>query len=134
MKIDHYNVRVKISFDSLDKLINICSKNFLLKKTSTSFRFPLYCRNSFWSEPLQYAIYLLNQNIAQMKFHLSLHKIDLRTTLSNLLDLLNGPPPSAMVDLLDVQPVPSSISGSSVDFKVLIPVTQKEASPVSDRR
>lgn len=69
-----------------------------------------------------------------MKFHLSLHKIDLRTTLSNLLDLLNGPPPSAMADVLSVEPVPSSISGSSVDLKVLIPVTQKASSPVAEKR
>ncbi|KAG4070882.1 hypothetical protein HA402_011108 [Bradysia odoriphaga] len=96
--------------------------------------FPLYCRNSFWSEPLQYAIYLLNQNIAQMKFHLSLHKIDLRTTLSNLLDLLDGPPPSAMVDRLKMEPQQSSVSGSSVDLKVLVPMHQMAASPVGEKR
>lgn len=69
-----------------------------------------------------------------MKFQLSLHKIDLRTTLSNLLDLLNGPPPSAMIDMLSVEPIPSSISGSSVDINVLIPVTQKSSSAVVEKR
>ncbi|KAJ6597373.1 UV radiation resistance-associated gene protein [Pseudolycoriella hygida] len=96
--------------------------------------FPLYCRNSFLSEPLQYAIYLLNQNIAQMKFHLRLHKIDLRTTLSNLLDLLNGPPPSVMVDVLGAEAVPTSISESSDDLIVSIPIATKETGPVTERR
>lgn len=67
-----------------------------------------------------------------MKFHLSLHKIDLRTTLSNLLDLLDGPP-LTMVDSLKVKPV-QSISGSSVDLKVLVPITQKLVSPVGEKR
>lgn len=66
-----------------------------------------------------------------MKFHLSLHKIDLRTTLSNLLDLLDGPPASAM---LKMEPIQSSVSGSSVDLKVLVPITQKETSSVGEKR
>lgn len=69
-----------------------------------------------------------------MKFHLSLHKIDLRTTLSNLLDLLDGPPPSALADRLKMEPTQNSVSGSSVDLKVLVPINQKTASPVGEKR
>jgi hypothetical protein len=52
--------------------------------------FPLFCRASPVSNAVLYGVYLLNQNISQLKFMLDMSKGDLRATLANLWDLMNG--------------------------------------------
>lgn len=54
------------------------------------FSFPLFCRSSPVSNAVLYGVYLLNQNISQLKFMLDMSKGDLRATLANLWDLMNG--------------------------------------------
>uniref|UniRef100_A0A6B2EAN3 UV radiation resistance-associated gene protein n=1 Tax=Phlebotomus kandelakii TaxID=1109342 RepID=A0A6B2EAN3_9DIPT len=49
--------------------------------------FPLYCRIMPPPDVTQYAVFLLNQNIAQLQFQLGITKRDLRTTLANLMQL-----------------------------------------------
>lgn len=55
------------------------------------FRFPLYSKGK---DKLQfnYGVYLLNKNIAQLRWYCNLTTSDLRTTLPNLLALLNLKP------------------------------------------
>ncbi|CRK89746.1 CLUMA_CG003427, isoform A [Clunio marinus] len=52
--------------------------------------FPLFCRATPPPNVLLYAVYLLNQNISQLKHVIGLHRGDLRATLANTLDLLNS--------------------------------------------
>lgn len=54
------------------------------------FRFPLFCRVTPPPNVLLYGVFLLNQNISQLKFLLGMSKGDLRSTLSNLWDVMNG--------------------------------------------
>ncbi|XP_055541688.1 UV radiation resistance-associated gene protein isoform X2 [Wyeomyia smithii] len=51
--------------------------------------FPLYCRSGPPTNALLYAVFLLNQNISQLKYHLCLSRGDPRATLANLHDILN---------------------------------------------
>lgn len=55
-----------------------------------SSSFPLFCRVTPPPNVLLYGVYLLNQNISQLKFMLNMHRGDLRATLANLWDLMNG--------------------------------------------
>ncbi|CAO1400156.1 unnamed protein product [Diamesa tonsa] len=52
--------------------------------------FPLFCRGTPPPNVLLYGVFLLNQNISQLKFLLGMSKGDLRSTLSNLWDVMNG--------------------------------------------
>lgn len=54
----------------------------------SGFRFPLFTRGR---DKLQfnYAVYLLNKNIAQLRWYCGISTTDLRTTLPNLETLLN---------------------------------------------
>lgn len=56
------------------------------------FRFPLFCRHIPPPDSFLYAVFLLNQNIGQIKFMLGLHgqRDDIRATLPNLMSLLNA--------------------------------------------
>lgn len=55
------------------------------------FRFPLFARSK---DKLQfhYAVYLLNKNIAQLRWYCGLPTTDLRATLPNLATLINIKP------------------------------------------
>lgn len=55
------------------------------------FRFPLFARSK---DKLQfhYAVYLLNKNIAQLRWYCGLPTADLRATLPNLATLINIKP------------------------------------------
>ncbi|XP_015594741.1 UV radiation resistance-associated gene protein isoform X2 [Cephus cinctus] len=74
-------------------------------------QFPLFARGK---DKLQfhYAVYLLNKNIAQLRWYCGLPTVDLRTTLMNLTSLINVKPN---------QPLDSSkrtFSGSSLDTEM----------------
>lgn len=56
----------------------------------SNYRFPLYTRSSPPPKQFLYAVFLLNQNITQLNFQINGIKCDLRATLPNLLQLLNG--------------------------------------------
>lgn len=112
-----------------------------------SFRFPLYCRHIPPSDSLLYAAFLLNQNISQIKFLLSLHssREDIRATLPNLLAILSvgeqtahkyyAIQESASVSFLaiDSHDVPmSSISETSIDMMMIsVPASSSTAAPTS---
>lgn len=67
----------------------ICTFNS--KSFFFSFRFPLFCRSIPPAESLLYAVFLLNQNILQIKFLLNVQsREDIRATLPNVLDILNA--------------------------------------------
>lgn len=57
---------------------------------SFNSRFPLFCRVVPPPNVLLYGVYLLNQNISQLKHILGIRKGDLRATLANLLDLMTS--------------------------------------------
>lgn len=111
------------------------------------FRFPLFCRHIPPPESFLYAVFLLNQNIGQIKFMLGLHgqRDDIRATLPNLMSLLNAAEiPSTYLtstndatqsvasitasgQTLNLNPNDStanlaSVSNSSVDLNVPVPV------------
>lgn len=67
------------------------SPSFTQDYISVRFRFPLFCRAMPPPNVLLYGVYLLNQNISQLKNLLGLRKGDLRATLANLLDLMMSP-------------------------------------------
>lgn len=62
---------------------------FLMKKLF--FRFPLFAKSK---DKLQfnYAVYLLNKNISQLRWYCGLPTADLRSTLHNLSGLINVKP------------------------------------------
>lgn len=59
--------------------------------TDIAFRFPLFARSK---DKLQfhYAVYLLNKNIAQLRWYCGMPTTDLRATLPNLATLVNIKP------------------------------------------
>lgn len=91
--------------------------------------FPLYSRTNPPPNVILYAVYLLNQNIAQLNFQVYNIKCDIRATLANLLTLLNGPPtPSILTpsvengtDMNETLTIYASASGSSIELNVPIP-------------
>lgn len=114
-------------------------------------RFPLFCRSLPPPDSFLYAVFLLNQNIAQIKFMLGLHgpRDDIRATLPNLMSIINmaqtpagtthvtedgsksaGPSvsgstssrPSHALDVTDSQTNLASVSNSSVDLNVPVPI------------
>lgn len=56
------------------------------------YSFPMYFSKNPASNPLLYGVFLLNQNINQIKYELGLRRGDTRATLPNLLDILDGIP------------------------------------------
>ncbi|XP_035795782.1 UV radiation resistance-associated gene protein-like isoform X2 [Anopheles albimanus] len=55
---------------------------------TTDREFPLFCRSGPAPNAVLYAVYLLNQNISQLKFQLSMSRGDPRATLANLESIL----------------------------------------------
>lgn len=108
-------------------------------------RFPLFCRSIPPTDSLLYAVFLLNQNISQIKFMLNVHshREDIRATLPNLFAILNAAEtsthnvakaPSTIVTTLDIShehdaPM-SSVSDSSID--IIFPVPVKKTYSASD--
>ncbi|XP_050077036.1 UV radiation resistance-associated gene protein [Anopheles maculipalpis] len=84
--------------------------------------FPLHCRSGPAPNALLYGVYLLNQNISQLKHQLSLSRGDPRATLINLLDILTIPGIGSLSNRTleeAFQPLPVSLYGSSsVDLKM----------------
>jgi hypothetical protein len=76
-------------------------------------------------------VFLLNQNISQLKYLMRLSRGDLRATLQNLFDLINAPAPAQDVtdghkkyDDYLLCPVSQSLSGSSsLDLHPVVPYT-----------
>lgn len=96
--------------------------------------FPLFTKECPPSTELLYGVYLLNQNIAQLKHILGLNKGDLRSTLSNLLHLLTGP--SNELSLRNITENTSinnnnnpSISSSSLDLdsRISLPLSKENS-------
>uniref|UniRef100_A0A336M0K6 CSON009318 protein n=1 Tax=Culicoides sonorensis TaxID=179676 RepID=A0A336M0K6_CULSO len=76
--------------------------------------FPLFCRSNPPQQNLLYGVYLLNQNILQIKYMLGLKIAEPRATLPNLLDILDGVPIDTSSNSLYRNLAPaSSVSGSS---------------------
>ncbi|XP_058446596.1 UV radiation resistance-associated gene protein [Malaya genurostris] len=89
--------------------------------------FPLYCRSGPPTNALMYAVYLLNQNISQLKYCLYLSRDDPRATLNNLNDILNVPSINVLSRDIEepFQTVRTSVSGSSsVELDVPISFNQ----------
>lgn len=85
--------------------------------------FPLYSKDYPPQDDLKYAVFLLNQNIAQLKFLLGLSRTDLRQTLFNLYQLLHGPPkelPMRFLTLENSSVNQVSISNSSIDLDCIV--------------
>lgn len=78
-------------------------------------RFPLYCRSGPPTNALLYAVFLLNQNISQLKYYLCLSRGDPRATLVNLHDILNVPSINVTSRTIEepFQTIQTNISGSS---------------------
>ncbi|XP_049538046.1 UV radiation resistance-associated gene protein isoform X1 [Anopheles darlingi] len=55
---------------------------------TTDREFPLFCRSGPAPNAVLYAVYLLNQNISQLKFQLGMSRGDPRATLANLESIL----------------------------------------------
>ncbi|XP_063699926.1 UV radiation resistance-associated gene protein [Culicoides brevitarsis] len=77
--------------------------------------FPLFCRSNPPPQNLLYGVFLLNQNILQIKHYLGMKITDTRATLPNLLNILDGVPVDTTVFSLYQNPAApaSSVSGSS---------------------
>lgn len=89
--------------------------------------FPLYCRSGPPTNALLYAVFLLNQNISQLKYYLCLSRGDPRATLANLHDIMNV----ASINVLSrdieepFQSIQTATSGSSsVELDVPIAFNQ----------
>lgn len=82
---------------------------------TTDREFPLYSRSGPPTNALLYAVFLLNQNISQLKYYLCLSRGDPRATLANLYDILNVPSINVMSRSIEepFQAVQANISGSS---------------------
>lgn len=99
------------------------------KLPDNSREFPLFCRKMPPSDALLYALYLLNQDILQIKFMLNVNitRDDIRATLENVLDILsigemasdsnrNSDSVSNTVLIDDINELPiASISNASID-------------------
>lgn len=94
---------------------------------TTDREFPLYCRSGPPTNALLYAVFLLNQNISQLKYYLCLNRGDPRATLANLHDILNVPSINVLSRDIEVpfQAIQAAMSGSSsVDLDVPIAFNQ----------
>ncbi|EAT38892.1 AAEL009262-PA [Aedes aegypti] len=88
---------------------------------TTDREFPLYSRSGPPTNALLYAVFLLNQNISQLKYYLCLSRGDPRATLANLYDILNVPSINVLSRSIEepFQAVQTNIFGSSsVDLDV----------------
>lgn len=94
---------------------------------TTDREFPLYCRSGPPTNALLYAVFLLNQNISQLKYYLCLSRGDPRATLTNLHDILNIPSINAISREVEepFQAIHTTMSGSSsVELDVPIAFNQ----------
>uniref|UniRef100_A0A182QTS9 UV radiation resistance-associated gene protein n=1 Tax=Anopheles farauti TaxID=69004 RepID=A0A182QTS9_9DIPT len=85
--------------------------------------FPLHCRSGPAPNSLLYGVYLLNQNISQLKHQLSMSRGDPRATLINLQDILTIPGLGGALLSRELeepfQMLPASVFGSSsIDLKM----------------
>uniref|UniRef100_A0A182PJQ9 UV radiation resistance-associated gene protein n=1 Tax=Anopheles epiroticus TaxID=199890 RepID=A0A182PJQ9_9DIPT len=87
--------------------------------------FPLHCRSGPAPNALLYGVYLLNQNISQLKHQLSLSRGDPRATLINLQDILSCPGIGGALHKRDLeeafQMLPLSVFGSSSPGFISLP-------------
>ncbi|XP_017473781.1 PREDICTED: UV radiation resistance-associated gene protein, partial [Rhagoletis zephyria] len=65
-------------------IIHLCAKLFLGVSVTYIHMFSLYCRTSIPSKSIKYAIFLLNQNIAQLCYDITGLRCDMRSTLENI--------------------------------------------------
>uniref|UniRef100_A0A1Q3F5M8 UV radiation resistance-associated gene protein n=1 Tax=Culex tarsalis TaxID=7177 RepID=A0A1Q3F5M8_CULTA len=89
--------------------------------------FPLYCRSGPPTNALLYAVFLLNQNISQLKYYLCLSRGDPRATLANLHDIMNVPSINVLSRDIEepFQSIQTATSGSSsVELDVPIAFNQ----------
>lgn len=102
--------------------------------------FPLYCRSGPPTNALLYAVFLLNQNISQLKYYLCLSRGDPRATLANLHDIMNVPSINALSRDIEepFQSIQTATSGSSsveldvpIAFNQLAVTTLKESKSTS---
>uniref|UniRef100_A0A182K4U5 UV radiation resistance-associated gene protein n=1 Tax=Anopheles christyi TaxID=43041 RepID=A0A182K4U5_9DIPT len=88
--------------------------------------FPLHCRSGPAPNALLYGVYLLNQNISQLKQQLSLSRGDPRATLVNLQDILTIPGIGGALQKRELeeafQMLPSSAFGSSSPGFISLPI------------
>lgn len=96
--------------------------------------FPLFAKEIPPSMELFYGVYLLNQDIAQLKYSLGLSKGDLRATLPNLMHLILGPPIDLSLKNSTIESYPitknnPSISSSSLDLdsRISIPLSKENS-------
>ncbi|KAG5681078.1 hypothetical protein PVAND_010544 [Polypedilum vanderplanki] len=120
------------------KIINIPLRNAIIHEGSRSKImdnikvlapsdrvFPLFCRMTPPPNVLLYGVYLLNQNISQLKFMLNIPRGDLRATLANLWDLMNGINAEMRHFVEDVKPTENSASSmDSVPINVPLSLTR----------
>lgn len=88
--LQQFRLLIQIRTQNSNKLNLSAHEQLILSFFFVAIRFPLYCRSSPLPEPMRYAVFLLNQNIGQLKLMNGLNKTDPRETLLNLLQLLNG--------------------------------------------
>uniref|UniRef100_A0A182NTE7 UV radiation resistance-associated gene protein n=1 Tax=Anopheles dirus TaxID=7168 RepID=A0A182NTE7_9DIPT len=86
-------------------------------------RFPLHCRSGPAPNALLYGVYLLNQNISQLKHQLAMSRGDPRATLVNLQNILTIPGIGGALLNRELeepfQMLPASVFGSSsIDLKM----------------
>ncbi|XP_038112363.1 UV radiation resistance-associated gene protein [Culex quinquefasciatus] len=89
--------------------------------------FPLYCRSGPPTNALLYAVFLLNQNISQLKYALCLSRGDPRATLANLHEIMNVPSINVLSRDIEepFQSIQTATSGSSsVELDVPIAFNQ----------
>lgn len=104
-------------------------------QSSPSSRFPLFCRVIPPPNVLLYGVFLLNQNISQLKHALWMNRGDLRATLANLWDLMNTDFPDVLCRQFaeDVNARQVDNSTSSVDsvpnILINIPMSMSPSSP-----
>ncbi|XP_058819244.1 UV radiation resistance-associated gene protein [Topomyia yanbarensis] len=91
--------------------------------------FPLYCRSGPPTNALLYAVFLLNQNISQLKYYLCLSRGDPRATLTNLTDILNVSSINVLSRDIEepFQTIRTSVSGSS-SVELDVPLTFNQLS------
>ncbi|EDV29634.1 uncharacterized protein TRIADDRAFT_52233 [Trichoplax adhaerens] len=79
--------------------------------------FPLHCRKNKDSFSFKYAMYLLNMNIAQIRFYCHLATVDPRQSLANLKNLLETE--LGVLIVRDVSNIPGLISSEAPNFSNL---------------
>jgi len=86
-----YQIRLMGSTSLIQDEIKVFQEHEIRKDASmANGEFPLYLKNSSTSEwsKFEYALYLLNKNLAQLRWHHNLITSDLRPTLHNLHEIM----------------------------------------------